>query len=90
MSARPVILASAQALFPKSAKRTVIVVSAWHPDRASTPRPEFGGSDGWTPIGKPVTRAVLDGLRSRGFTWVTVEAGGTAIQRHDVPIASLL
>lgn len=83
------ILASAQAQFPPSANKTVMVDNAWKPTGGAT-RPQPNGMDGWTHVGEPATRGVVNGLRDQGFTWVNLQTGGTANQFRDVPISILI
>ncbi|WP_217616255.1 hypothetical protein [Cellulomonas sp. GbtcB1] len=92
MVTRPVILASAQSQFPASANRTVRVRAAWRAedDETGATQPAPNGPHGWTGVSQPATAQVLRGLQSRGFTWVNLEAGGTARPFRDVPISSLL
>jgi hypothetical protein len=82
-------LASAQAQFPPSANRNVQVANAWRPAGDAT-RPEPYGPDGWASIGEPATRAVVSGLRDRGYTWVNLSTGGTANPFREVAIAELI
>lgn len=85
------ILESVRALFPKSANRTIIVSSAWNPSRSKLERPEPNGwEEGWEHVGKPATRDVLEGLKTRGFTIVNLEASGTANRHKDANISALL
>jgi tyrosyl-tRNA synthetase len=46
--------------------------------------------DGWTHVGQVATYALLGRLQAEGFTWVSLEAGGTANPHHDVLISKLL
>lgn len=85
------ILESVRALFPKSANRTIMVASAWNPANSKLERPEPNGwEEGWTHIGQPATRAVIEGLKAKGFTVVNLEASGVANRHKDVSISSLL
>lgn len=84
------IVASARALFPKSANAHVQVAMAFRPRDSVTGVPEANGSDGWSPIHQPATAAVLRDLEARGFTHVNLECHGTANSDQDASIASLL
>jgi len=78
------------AQFPKGANRRKIVSAAWHPDKSTLDRPAANGMDGWTHVGQVATYALLGRLQAEGFTWVSLEAGGTANPHHDVLISKLL
>ncbi|QOD05923.1 hypothetical protein [Pseudarthrobacter sp. BIM B-2242] len=85
------ILESVRALFPKSANRTIMVANAWNPADSKLERPEPNGwEDGWTHVGKPATRDVVQDLKDKGFTVVNLEASGVANRHKDVPISALL
>lgn len=90
VASRPVILASAQAQFPKSANRTVIVANAWRRADSTLHWPAPNGTDGWTTVQKPATRAVVLELKEQGFTVVNLVTGGTARGHRDVRIDALL
>ena len=83
------ILATAQAYFPESANRTVLIAHAWRPSGDET-RPAANGPDGWTHVGEPATPAVVEHLHKEGYTWVNLQAGGVAKPFHDVAISSLI
>lgn len=85
------ILESVRALFPKSANRTILVANAWNPSRSKLDRPAANGwEEGWEHVGKPATRAVLEALKTRGFTIVNLEAGGVPDKHRDIEISRLL
>lgn len=90
MTTQPAILASAQAFFPKSANKKVRVASAWRRSDSTLERPSFGGGDGWSPVNDFATREVVSGLQSNDFSWVTLEATGTAKLHKDVRISDLI
>lgn len=92
MAVKSPVLASAQALYPKSANKNVQVKMAWHPDKSTTGRgrPERNGIDGWVPVGKLATREVLTRLLDDGFTWVNLENGGASNPFQDTLISRLL
>ena len=83
------ILAHAQAQFPTSANKTVIVAEAWRPSGDSV-RPAPNGSEGWTHIGKPATYSVVKSLQDEGYTWVNLQAGGISNPFRDVLISKLI
>jgi hypothetical protein len=89
-STRSVVLPSAQAQFPASANRRVQVYHAWHPSLAIGSAPESNGTDGWENVFELATRDVIESLAHRGFTHVSLFAGGTANSRRDVSISALL
>jgi hypothetical protein len=90
MAGRPQILASAQAQFPTSANKTVIVNSAWRREDSTLDHPAPNGPDGWTTVGLPATYEVVKSLREKGFTWINLETGGTAWGHRDVLISRLI
>lgn len=84
------ILDSARAQFPKSA-RNITVANAWNPANSKLERPEPNGwEEGWSRVGKPATREVIQDLRTRGFTVVNLVASGVAASHKDVSISALL
>jgi len=83
-------VAQHQAVFPKSANRTVMVLHAWRREDSTRSAPEPNGSDGWTPVNRPATREVIAALADQGYTYVNLYAGGTTRRHRDVTIASLL
>lgn len=91
MAAKSQTLQSARDKFPKSANKTVLIRSAWHPERSTTGAgsPEKGGMDGWEAMAVEATRAQVDRLEGKGFTWVSLENSGATNTSLDVPIASL-
>ncbi len=86
------ILRSAQAVFPPSANKTVRVRYAWRAsdDATGADAPPPNGSEGWTRVDEAATEAVVRRLQDQGYTWVNLQAGGTAAPLRDVPIAALL
>lgn len=76
-------------LFPKSARRTKLIVHAWHPDATGTDYPE-DRVKGWKVIGEMATSQRLRKLREAGYTFVTIEAGGVADGRVDSAIRNLI
>lgn len=87
MPQRPIILATAQAQFAKSASKTVMVVAAWRRADSTLDRPAPNGTDGWTQVRKLATYTVVANLRDQGFSDVNLEAGH---RRLDVRIDVLL
>lgn len=83
-------LESARALFPKSANKTIMVRSAWHPDRSTLDRPALGGMDGWNSVNREATYPVVVGLKAAGYTVVSLEAHGVANGLLDVAIDRLI
>jgi len=86
MSPRVQILASAQAQFPSSASKTVLVANAFRREDVTG---EGGSADGWTPIQKPATAEVISWLRRNGYSKVSLSAGNTANPFRDVAISVL-
>jgi hypothetical protein len=67
-----------------------MVANAWRPFGDKL-RPEPNGWDeGWLSVNQPATEAVVEGLRSSGYTWVNLQAGSVANPFKDVEIAKLL
>jgi hypothetical protein len=83
------ILASAQAQFPKSANKTVVIERAWRPYGDSV-RPAANGAEGWIKIGQPATYGVARRLQDEGYTWVNLYTGGTSSPFKDVPLSKLI
>lgn len=77
-------------LFPKSANHRKMVAFAWHPDLSEYDAPQPNGSEGWKPVHKTATRSVLRSLQQEGYTFVNIEAGGTANNFKDAPLSQLL
>jgi hypothetical protein len=90
MATNPKILQTAQDQFPKSANKTVQVASAWRASDSTLERPAANGTDGWTPVHQPATYALVSELKRQGFSWVSLEASGTANRHRDVRITDLL
>ena len=90
MPSRPRILATAQAQFPKSANKTVIVANAWRPFGEKTQPEPNGWDEGWKHVGKPATYEVVDQLKVDGYTHINLEAGGTSWPFKDVHISALI
>jgi hypothetical protein len=80
---------SVRDLFPKSAGR-IWVASAWRPADSTLTEPTGYGSDGWTHVERPATRAVLEDIRDQGFTYVALRPTHTLDRRSPVRIESLL
>lgn len=80
---------SAQAQFPKSANKTVVIERAWRP-YGDIVRPAPSGPEGWTKIGRSATYEVAKHLRDEGYTWVNLYAGGTSQPFKDVPLSELI
>lgn len=90
MIPNPVILLPAQAKFPPSANKQVKVASAWRISDSTLDWPALSGSDGWTWIGKFATREVLQDLHEQGYTWVSLETGGTRKPPQHARVTDLL
>lgn len=88
MAPRPVILQSAHDLFPASANRTVMVENAWRPYDGHTEPGPGSWNEGWSRIGLPATRTLVENLKAQGFTHVNVAAG--VRHRADVRISRLI
>jgi hypothetical protein len=80
---------SVRDLFPRSAGR-IWVASAWRAADSTLAEPTGYGSDGWTHVGRPATRDVLQDLRGQGFTHVALRPTRTVNRRSPVRIESLL
>jgi len=81
--------ASVRQSFPKSAGR-ISVSFAWRPADSTLREPLGYGSDGWSNVNRPATRAVLEDLRNEGFTHVALQPTRTVNARSPVLIDSLL
>ena len=90
MTSRPKILAAAQAQFPKSANKGVRLTAAWRREDATTDWPAANGMDGWTSVSDWATYDAVTKLRDRGFTWVSLETGGTSWPAKNVRIDALI
>jgi hypothetical protein len=83
------VLASARALFPKSAGN-ISVTYAWRRRDSELEHPLNTGSDGWTRVAGLATRALLEQLQADGFTCVALHPANTVSDRSPVAIATLL
>jgi hypothetical protein len=83
------VLASARALFPKSAGN-ISVTYAWRASDSTLERPLSTGSDGWTRVAGLAIRTLLEQLQADGFTHVALHPANTVNDRSPVAIASLL
>ena len=83
------VATSARALFPKSAG-VIKVGHAWRRADSTLDQPRENGPDGWSPVGRVASLAVLHELVDAGFSHVSLVPTGTRNRRSPVSIASLI
>lgn len=83
------VATSARSLFPKSAGR-ISVTYAWRRADSTLDAPSGYGSDGWSPVQRIASNAVLTELRDDGYTHVALQPSRAGSARSPVRIDTLI